>query len=138
MQKKPNNIPVRFLVYEIYNDFPQTIKLGNITQTQALELIEKFRNNLPIKTACLKSLTATYTDTVNFESSKTYGKEHGFLNISGMFFPDYKPQCAKCKNEDLAKAKCCARNLRAGNCKDEFIKNTLGTILFPQHYGKQK
>ena len=40
--------------------------------------------------------------------------------------------------DDLAKAKCCARNLRAGKCQDPFIKETLGAILFPQHYGKRK
>jgi hypothetical protein len=138
MSKKTNNIPVNFLVYEQYNDFPQTIKLGCITQSKALELIEQFRNSRSTKKACLKSLQVSYTDIVNFEPFKTYGQKHGNLNITGMFFPDYKPQCAKCKNDDLAKAKCCARNLRGGKCQDEFIKNTLGTALFPQHYGKQK
>ncbi|MBP3545382.1 MAG: hypothetical protein J6J82_03695 [Alphaproteobacteria bacterium] len=138
MSKQTNNIPINFLVYEPYNDFPQTIRLGRITQSQALETIDKFRNSRPTEKACLKSLQVNYTDIVNFESFKTYGKKHGVLNISGMFFPDYKPKCAKCKNEDLAKVKCCARNLRAGKCQDEFIRKTLGAILFPQHYGKQK
>ena len=51
MSKKTNNIPVNFLVYEQYNDFPQTIKLGCITQSKALELIEQFRNSRSTKKA---------------------------------------------------------------------------------------
>ena len=131
-------IPVQFVVFEPYGEIPETIKLGNITQIQAINLINTLKKNSPAKTACIKSFNAKYTYTADFDSFKKNLKDYGTLEISGMFYPNDKPQCTKCKNEDLAKAKCCARNLRAGKCQDSFIKETLGTILFPQHYGKRK
>ena len=131
-------IPVQFVVFEPYGEIPETIKLGNITQIQAINLINILKKSSPAKTACIKSFNAKYTYTADFDSFKKDLKNYGTLEISGMFYPNDKPQCTKCKNEDLAKAKCCARNLRTGKCQDPFIKETLGAILFPQHYGKRK
>lgn len=130
--------PVQFVVFEPYGEIPETIKLGNITQIQAIDLINILKKSSPAKTACIKSLNAKYTYAADFDSFKKDLKNHGTLEISGMFYPDNIPQCAKCKIDDLAKAKCCARNLRAGKCQDSFIKKTLGAVLFPQHYGKRK
>ena len=135
-QHMAKKTPVQFVVFEPYGGIPETIKLGDITQIQAINLIDTLKKNSPAKTACIKSFNAKYTYNVDFDSFKKDLKNYGTLELSGMFYPDNRPQCAKCKNEDLAKAKCCARNLRAGNCQDLFIKETLGAILFPQHYGK--
>ena len=129
---------VQFVVFEPYGEIPETVKLGNITQIQAINLVNILKKSSPAKTACIKSLNAKYTYNADFDSLKKDLKNYGTLELSGIFYPDNKPQCAKCRNEDLAKAKCCARNMRAGKCQDEFIRKTLGAILFPQHYGKQK
>ena len=79
-------------------------------------------------------------DTANFGNMPGGTSRYRSLDIDGLFYCDAYPQCKKTirKMDDTSKLKCCARNLRSGNCTDEFIKNTLGAILFPQHYGKQK
>jgi hypothetical protein len=40
--------------------------------------------------------------------------------------------------DETGKIKRCARNLKNGKCLDEFIRNTLGVALFPEHYAKDK
>lgn len=36
------------------------------------------------------------------------------------------------------KAQACFNNLKSGKCKDEFVRQTVGTVLFPQHYANEK
>ena len=97
---------------------------------------DEFKTHKPTKNACIKDLSITLKEYVHF--CRHGNEHHSSLDLSGMFYPDDKPICAKCIPLDIAKAKCCARNLRTGMCQDNFIKQTLGTILFPQHYGMQK
>ena len=32
----------------------------------------------------------------------------------------------------------CAKNIATGKCHDEYIRNTLGTTLFPKYYAQDK
>lgn len=32
----------------------------------------------------------------------------------------------------------CAKNIASGKCRDEYMRKTVGTILFPQHYATDK
>ena len=137
MQKKPKKVPVKFTVPDQYDSFmSHTYQLGFVSPEQAHQIIDEFKTHKPAKNACIKSASIAFEEWTHFGP---YNNEHfSWLNISGMFFPDDKPICAKCIPSDIAKVNCCARNLRAGKCQDNFIKQTLGAILFPQHYGKQK
>lgn len=137
MQKKPKKVPVKFTVPDQYDSFmSHTRQLGFISPEQAHQIIDEFKTHKPAKNACIKSASVEFEEWTHFGP---YNNEHfSWLNISGMFYPDNTPQCAKCIPSDIAKVNCCARNLRAGKCQDDFIKQTLGAILFPQHYGKQK
>ncbi len=47
-------------------------------------------------------------------------------------------RCDLVFHQDNRKCTSCFESLSHGRCNDNFIKNTLGTILYPQHYGKQK
>ena len=38
-------VPVQFVVFEPYGEIPETIKLGNITQIQAINLINTIKKN---------------------------------------------------------------------------------------------
>lgn len=42
------------------------------------------------------------------------------------------------KHTSYDKARSCFYNLQCGKCKDEFVRRTVGTVLFPQHYAKDK
>ena len=137
MSKRQNKIPVRFVIPDQYDIFMSTnIDLGFVSPEQAHQIIDKFKTHKPAKNACIEDLSITLEEWVHF---CRHGNEHySSLDLSGMFYPDKMPQCVKCIPSDIAKANCCARNLRTGKCQDKFIKQTLGAILFPQHYGKQK
>lgn len=50
--------------------------------------------------------------------------------------------CFKCVRDGKVPGaiphKTCAHNLVAGKCVDEYMRNTVGAVLFPQFYGKEK
>lgn len=134
------NIPVHFVQYEPYEHFPNHVaSLGCLTYSELDTLMEKLSTPNMAINACIKTLNLEYTESTGF--GRIIGNERRrSLSIDGMFYFDQYPQCGKqnCKLDEKAKIKRCARNLKNGKCCDEYIKNTLGAILFPQHYGKQK
>ena len=137
MSKRQSKIPVKFIIPDQYDDFMSTyVNLGYVSPEQAQEIINQFKTHKPAKNACLTDLNITLEEWVYF--GRPNGEHTHSLEISGMFYPNKMPQCAKCIPSDIAKIKCCASNLQTGKCKDKFIKQTLGAILFPQHYGKKK
>ncbi|MDW2995246.1 MAG: hypothetical protein R8N24_04480 [Alphaproteobacteria bacterium] len=137
MPKKQRRIPVRFVIPDQYDNFmSMNIHLGFVSPEQVHQIIDNFKTHKPAKNACIKDLSIKLEEHVHF--GRYNNGYYSSLDLSGMFYPDDKPICAKCIPSDIAKAKCCARNLRTGMCQDNFIKQTLGTILFPQHYGNQK
>ena len=136
-------IAVNFVEYEPYEHFPNHVKtLGYISDTDALKLTDAFNTSTVAPNACIKTLSIQFTDHVHFGNTPGTGTRYRSLDIDGLFYLDTNPQCVKNTNTrewtDKKKLLCCARNLRTGKCTDEFIKNTLGAILYPQHYGKQK
>ncbi|MBQ3039106.1 MAG: hypothetical protein IJD41_00930 [Alphaproteobacteria bacterium] len=158
-------IAVNFVEYEQYEHFPNHVQtLGYVSVADALKLMDIFANprqsaflgliqNSPklqellqhdnvAPNACIKTLSMQFNDQVHFGNIPGAGNRYRSLDIDGLFYLDTNPQCATKTNTrkwtDKKKLLCCARNLRTGKCTDEFIKNTLGAILYPQHYGKQK
>ena len=141
MHKPKQLIAVNFVEYVPYESIPDHIKtLGYISDEDALKLLDAFNTSDVAPNACIKTLSLALSDKVSFGHIPGYGARYRSLDIDGLFYYDTKPQCAKTnrKMNNTSKLKCCARNLRAGKCTDEFIKNTLGAALFPQHYGKNK
>ena len=160
--KKP--IAVNFVDYMPYEEIPNhVITLGMISTDDAIKLMDIFANprqsaflgtiqNSPklqellksgnvAPNACIKTLCLRHQDQINFGHMPAGEYRYRSLDIDGPFYLDTNPQCVKDTNNrkwnDTAKLKCCARNLRDGKCTDEFIRNTLGVILFPKHYAKQ-
>lgn len=165
MPEPTQMIAVNFVEYEPYEHFPNHVKtLGYISDTDALKLMDIFanprqsvflgtvqnskklqellQNDTVAPNACIKTLSIQFSDHVHFGKIPGNAQRYRSLDIDGLFYLDTNPQCVKNTNNrkwnDTAKLKCCANNLCTGKCTDEFIKNTLGAILYPQHYGKQK
>ena len=49
-----------------------------------------------------------------------------------------KYHCNIVFRQDKRKCTSCFESLSHGRCNDKFVRNTLGTVLYPQHYEKQK
>ena len=139
---EPNQLVyVNYVTYEAYETAPtNVINLGAITTDQAQELLDTFNTSDVAPNACIKTLSMEYKDSARFGMTPGFGPRYSSLDIDGLFYCDTYPQCKQTirKTNEISKLKHCARNLRAGKCTDEFIKNTLGAALYPQHYGKQK
>ena len=94
---------------------------------------------------CINSFMMTHEHTMSFMQPGGYTKKHmtytsQMLYIKELFEPDCTTPC-KCDNkcnDEFGRLNTCARNLRAGKCRDEFMRVTLGAILFPKLYGKDK
>ena len=141
MADKDQLVYVNFVTYEQYESIPtNSINLGAISVPQAQEIMDTFNNATVAPNACIKTLCMEYSDRARFGQAPSFGLRYSSLDLDGLFYCDTNPQCKKTirKMDELSKLKHCARSLRAGKCCDEFIKNTLGAALFPQHYGKQK
>ena len=141
MPDKDQLVYVNFVTYEPHESIPTNIiNLGAISVPQAQEIMDKFNNAAVAPNACIKTLCLEYNDQARFGNVPSFGPRYSSLDLDGLFYCDTNPQCKKTirKMDELSKLKHCARSLRAGKCCDEFIKNTLGAALFPQHYGKQK
>lgn len=135
------NISVNFVQYEAYEPFPNNVAtLGCINLTERDKLMNVLNTNCVAADACIRSLGLSYTDHVNFGHMLGQTKRNRTLNIDGMFYFDQDTKCGTPNPhmDEEAKIKRCARNLKAGKCRDEFMRKTLGAILFPQHYAKDK
>lgn len=141
MSTTEKNIPVHFVMYIPYEHFPDVIEtLGYISGPEQQYLMSAFDTKTYAPDACIRTLSLDYSDHTHFGRALGGIGHHRSLELGNMFYFDQKPKCSKqnCKLDEAAKIKHCARNLKNGKCCDEFIRNTLGAILFPQHYGKQK
>lgn len=141
MPDPEKNIPVNFVQYEPYEHFPNHIaSLGCLTRCELDTLMEKLSTSNVAVNACIKNLNLEYTESTGFGRAIGGNKRRRSLSIDGMFYFDQYPQCGKqnCNLDEEAKIKRCARNLKNGKCQDEFVRNTLGAILYPHHYAKDK
>ncbi len=134
------NIFVNFVHYEPYEPYPDTIAyLGDITNSECMQLMDTFTTQSVLPNACIRHMSLEFIDKTYFGRAPWHQDRRRTLNLSSMFYNNM-PKCGQqnCELDDTAKIKRCIRNLRAGKCQDEFIRNTLGAILFPYYYGKQK
>ncbi len=134
------------------NDF---IILGEIPRGLANQLMDSFSTRRECdKSACYGRPEIEYLDRI-VENDRDDGGTKRLVMLSikdtyTMYTPhacDYRPipcvqndgQIIRCDNSLRAnRLRTCAKQLRDGKCVNRFIRNTVGQMLFPQHYGKQK
>lgn len=141
MTTNRKDISVNFVLYEPYETFPDIVAhLGKISDNDLNKIMSAFNTSAIAPNACIKSLDLNYQDNVKFGRIPGNSKRDRTLELDSMFYFDTTPMCGKpnCKLDNTAKIKRCARNLKNGKCVDEFIRNTLGAVLYPQHYAKDK
>ena len=114
------------------NDFV-SVRNG-ITFEQAFLLLSAMRNNMMTPNSCWGEFRL---DMDFHENQDRYGAlRFDDLRMSSDF-QDMKMCCA-CPTDKIDtpsdKMMLCRDKLAAGECKDEFMRKTMGAILFPQHY----
>ena len=129
-----------------YDDgFGINIPVTRITTDQLRRLQESIANAKLPADSCPASLSIKYEDYISFLDGGAcrdhMTTRYRTIEISDLFWTrdnDTKP-CGKCKNRtDLEQMRHCASSLRAGKCRDEFMQRTIGAILFPKFYAREK
>ena len=144
---KNKRIPVNFVVTDRYDTTLDTFtqKMGEITLHDLDFLMTEFSDskNKAAANSCAMTLSLEHRDTVNYGPNPFHNRRHRSLEISNLFYFDHtSPMCDHRKRSDYTcteqKMAICCKNLMNGKCRDEFIRNTLGAILYPQHSAKNK
>ncbi len=156
MSKKEPQISVNFCTYIPYETIPDIcINLGRISTAQLNRLMDAFAKNSDKQHDCIQTMSVDFSDTmsVDFSDAKTFGRMPGMdrryrtLDLSNMFYfydvrtPKFRAPCitgARLPQTSDAMTRACAHNLRCGKCRDEFIRKTLGVMLFPKLYANDK
>lgn len=143
MPDKKNDISVCLANYDAYENIPtHTELLGKISADTANAFLSALSAAHPADNACIKTLSAEYTDSVTFghlPGQCSYRK----LELRDMWWLNDNCilPCATNKRPDISyeqRMRICARNLRKGKCCDTFIRQTLGAALFPKLYKNEK
>lgn len=110
-----------------------------IAYNTALKLLDLIYNT-PAPRLCWLHMTADMHTNVNRCYDTKQGYRYSTLNIQADFNKRISCPCDKTLNHYDAETKVekCHELLCAGKCRDEFIQKTLGAVLFPQHYAKDK
>lgn len=84
---------------------------------------------------CIECFSMQYNERFVFDGGKTCS-----LTINPLWsHKSSKPlACEKMQSLFGSRMDQCACNLRAGKCRDAFMRRTVGAILFPELYAKQK
>lgn len=141
MPDSKKNISVRFVKYEPYETLPDIAALlGKISDDERKKIMDAFSTHTSTATACIPHMTLDFQDKTHYGPPLWHHDRYRTLELSNMFYHNQMPKCGKqdCELDEEAKIKRCARNLKNGKCQDEFIRNTLGAILYPQHYATDK
>ncbi|MCM1294594.1 MAG: hypothetical protein NC311_03470 [Muribaculaceae bacterium] len=148
MAKKQPQISVNFCTYMPYDEIPYTcINMGQIDTTQLNTLMDAFATGTNKKHTCIETMSLDFRDTMSFGKMPGSRNRYRTLDLSDMFYfydvrePKFRAPCMSGprlpQNSD-AMTRACAHNLRCGKCRDEFIRRTLGAILFPEKYAIDK
>lgn len=101
---------------------------------QLLELISRLSTTICANNNCLGTIQILYQDHphMNYTTNK--------LLIQSDFADKKMFPCdtSLYNAPPSSKVHACAHNLSTGKCRDEFIRNTVGAILFPQFYANTK
>lgn len=142
MPTKPK-IRVYFVVNYV-PDYDYEIFVGNIDSAALEALISKLsdKHNGPKSDSCIRTMALSHKDNLYYGANPFYDRRNQSLEISDLFYFDNSmPKCMCNKNDkkltEQEKTNICYKNLRSGKCCDKFMRETMGTILFPKHYTKQ-
>lgn len=143
-QKK---IDVVFHVPHYDDNIGTSVRITRITPAALRQLQESVANATLPDDACPASLSIRYEDEMSFldggaRKNKTTGRRRTVTICNLFYLAQYRGKCPACGNagakSELALTRHCATNLRAGRCRDEFMRRTLGAALFPQFYLNEK
>ena len=108
----------------------------NVTQEQALKLVEKLKTVKPRQRKCLLDISVEYTTASRIDKD---GKKYSFDRL--VIYPTVpnSMKCCKCNKTltDRERNKKCAENIKSGNCCDPHVIATIGRILLPDVYFKK-
>lgn len=135
-----------FFSKESYDGFDTLIPIAAISPAQLKQLQETIANETIPAAACPTCIEMKYNDTISFlDGGARCDKmacRRRTLEISDLFYLAPTSKKIACTNQrvksEISALKKCAQNLRTGKCHDEFMRRTLGAILFPRLYTAQK
>ena len=143
-------------------DTPQTKPQTNddMIQVRLYDSLDKCYYNLgtPVSMGCALSLLKRFHDTprpeeicldddikrfrgLHAELTTYYpGRYSDYANGVLSLIAPYRYTCKKCEMDEnhSAHMQTCAENIMSGKCRDEFVRQTVGVTLFPEHYANQK
>ena len=112
----------------------------NIDDETLAKLLNAFETTTAPSDFCLHNLNIhmQYNNRIHRNCSAT-----GFSSTCALSTDFNQEMLCPCdsklnKAAQLCKADICARNSAHGKCQDEFMRKTIGAILFPQHYASEK
>lgn len=120
--------------------------LGHISPNDAIKIITAIGSGNAPTPICTGPISADFIYLTATPYMRPF--HHGELKLNQLFTKTteymsadaYHMPCAlDCKNASPdARTKICAKNLAAGKCLDKFMRETIGTVLYPHHYAAQK
>ena len=140
--KKKRCIPVRIVLSDYIDDFNRYVgELGAVTPAQAQQIIDAFAVAQTDTNSCIQTMSLEHKTCVQFGRTPFQNNIYSSIDMENLFYFDTMPKCTACNNKETneeKKYKTCHRNFRNGRCVDKNMREILGKILYPQHYGKQK
>lgn len=122
---------------------PYLTNLNLETSTEdAIRLLDLIKNTDIKNSTCIKSFFngELAISTHNSVSTASIHSELKLLGLANMQKTICQPAQGKLaytqSKHDMLKR--CLNNLKCGKCQDEYVRRTVGAVLFPQHYAKQK
>jgi hypothetical protein len=116
-------------------------KLGTpVSMGCALSLLKRFHDTPRPEEICLdddiKRFRGFHAELTTYYPGRYSDYANGVLSL----IAPYRYTCKKCEmgENHSANMQTCANNIMSGKCRDEFVRQTVGVTLFPEHYANQK
>lgn len=137
VQQKNNDFRVS-LFSDVYGKFRLTGK--PISFDDGKKLIDAVQDTPMSLATCWQSVGIKANLTMH-RGASVLGTETGVNDI--YVYPVYGVPGCFCENNmkskvGISKLAMCAKNLSMGKCQDEFMRQTIGAVLFPQFYANNK
>ena len=107
----------------------------------ALALLKRLRDVPRPGTVCLDDKMLNRFKGFRAELTTYYpGRYSDYANGVLSLIAPYRYTCSECEmgENHSANMQVCAENIMSGKCRDEFIRQTVGVTLFPEHYAAKK
>ena len=106
-----------------------------ITMGRALKLMKRIYTVPRPKKICLDTNDCPFFAKMIYEYPAPFSDKAVAQLRLGTHFGYISPSCDIRSNYPLDE---CINKIRLGECRDEFIRQTVGVTLFPEHYAKDK